>query len=213
MVNRPLVWVSIKSKAVFIGLLRRTSSSASSIPKQRKSRRCSIFSQGEVSPVIKAHDGFHLFKLIEKRQEMPFESVNKVMDKGALRDLVDLPIVIWGPRPPLSCRTGSKTSGISTQPKAGFPSPINDMIIRRANGRFSTGRAAGDRDRRQYTEGLITQGEKYQQGGGHLGQSHRRRGHEMMEAMKNAPVYDDKASRCWMIMVSRSFPKASTPSS
>ncbi len=42
-----------------------------------------------VSELISNGKGYHIFQAIEKRPEIPFYAVNKVMDKGALRKLID----------------------------------------------------------------------------------------------------------------------------
>jgi len=44
---------------------------------------------GEISDVIKADKSCHIFKVIAKRVEIPFEVINKVMDKKALSMLIN----------------------------------------------------------------------------------------------------------------------------
>ena len=44
---------------------------------------------GDISRVVNADKAWHIFEVIAKRPDIAFNVVNKVMDKKALRDLVD----------------------------------------------------------------------------------------------------------------------------
>jgi DNA-directed RNA polymerase subunit beta' len=149
--------------------------------------------EGAVSPVIKASDGYHLFHIIEKRQEMPFEAVNKVMDKGALRDLVDFAYRNLGPKATVILADRLKDTGYKYSTKGGLSISIDDMII--PDAKWEILRQAElqvTEIGRQYTEGLITQGEKYNKVVDIWAKATDDVANEMMQAMKNAPVYDDQ---------------------
>jgi DNA-directed RNA polymerase subunit beta' len=149
--------------------------------------------EGAVSPVIKTSDGYHLFHIIEKRQEMPFEAVNKVMDKGALRDLVDFAYRNLGPKATVILSDRLKDTGYKYSTKGGLSISIDDMIIPDAKWAIlSQAEQQVTEIGRQYTEGLITQGEKYNKVVDIWAKATDDVANEMMQAMKNAPVYDDQ---------------------
>jgi DNA-directed RNA polymerase subunit beta' len=148
--------------------------------------------EGDIGPLIKATDGYHLFNIIEKRQEMPFESVNKVMDKGALRDLVDFAYRNLGAKATVILSDRLKDTGYKYSTKGGLSISINDMII--PEGKWTILKQAEQQVTeigRQYTEGLITQGEKYNKVVDIWAKATDDVANEMMQAMKNAPVYDE----------------------
>jgi DNA-directed RNA polymerase subunit beta' len=182
-----------KRQSGFIGLLRRDEFQRIFDTDVKDIETVFGLQPGEVSPVIKAHDGFHLFKLMEKRQEMPFESINKVMDKGALRDLVDFAYRNLGPKATVILSDRLKDIGYKYSTKGGLSISIKDMII--PNSKWTLLKQAEQQVTeigRQYTEGLITQGEKYNKVVDIWAKATDDVANEMMEAMKNAPVYDDR---------------------
>jgi DNA-directed RNA polymerase subunit beta' len=152
--------------------------------------------EGDVGPVVKATDGYHLFHVTEKRQEMPFESVNKVMDKGALRDLVDFAYRNLGAKATVILSDRLKDTGYKYSTKGGLSISINDMIIPAS--KWTILKQAENQVTeigRQYTEGLITQGEKYNKVVDIWAKATDDVANEMMQAMKNAPVYDDNGQQ------------------
>jgi DNA-directed RNA polymerase subunit beta' len=60
---------------------------------------------------------------VEKRLEVPFESVNKVMDKKALRELVDFAYRNLGPKATVILSDRLKDIGYRIPPRAGCPFP------------------------------------------------------------------------------------------
>ena len=75
--------------------------------------------KGVVStPIFDGH-AWHLFEIMDRRPEIPFNMINKVMDKKALRELVDYAYRNLGPRRPSSSPTASRTSATAIPPKAG----------------------------------------------------------------------------------------------
>ena len=117
---------------------------------------------GDVSEVIEAEGGLHLFEVIEKQMEIPFNMINKVMDKGSIRAVVDYAYRNLGPKGTVILADRLKDLGYGISTVGGLSIGIDDMIIP-----DSKWDILGDADNkvleinRQYTEGLITQGEKY----------------------------------------------------
>ena len=148
-------------------------------------------SEGEISPIIRSakEGGCHLFYVNEKRQEMPFEAVNKVMDKGALRELVDFVYRNLGPKATVILSDRIKDTGYKYSTKGGLSISIDDMIIPDAKWSILTDAEQQVTEiGRQYTEGLITQGEKYNKVVDIWAKATDDVANEMMEAMKNPPV-------------------------
>ena len=54
--------------------------------------------QGEVTPIIRSGGKYHIFKVVEVREEIPFDMINKVLNKKGLRELEALvpPQVLHG---------------------------------------------------------------------------------------------------------------------
>ncbi len=149
--------------------------------------------EGSVSPVIVMGNNHHLFQVVEKRPAMPFEAVNKVMDKGSLRELVDFAYRNLGPKATVILSDRLKDTGYKYSTKGGLSISINDMIIPDAKWDLLKQAEANVAEiGRQYTEGLITQGEKYNKVVDIWAKATDDVANEMMEAMKNAPVYDDQ---------------------
>jgi len=116
----------------------------------------------ELSPVIKTEDGYHVFKVEEKETEIPFRILNKGMDKKALRDLVDYAYRNTGPKATVILSDRLKDIGYRYSTKGGLSISIDDMIIPDAKWDFiKNAENKVEEIGNQYTEGLITQGEKY----------------------------------------------------
>jgi len=124
----------------------------------------SVFSleKGSVSGIILSEEKYHIFMVNEKRPEIPFDAVNRVQDKKSLRDLVDYAYRNLGPKATVVLADRLKDIGYKYSTEGGLSISIDDMIIpaekediiKKAEKKVSE---IG----RQYTEGLITQGEKY----------------------------------------------------
>jgi len=150
---------------------------------------------GEVSNIIIANDGYHLFKIISRCPETPFDIVNKVMDKTVLRALVDYVYRNRGPKATVILSDRLKDLGYKYSTKGGLSISIDDMIIPEA--KWNIIKKAENQVKeigRQYTEGLITQGEKYNKVVDIWATSTDDVANEMMEAMKMVPVIDDKGA-------------------
>ena len=150
---------------------------------------------GEISDIIFANDGYHIFEIISKRPEIPFYTVNKVMNKKALRGLVDYVYRNRGPKATVILSDRLKDIGYRYSTKGGLSISIDSMIIpetkwnilKKAENQVSE-------ISRQYVEGLITQGEKYNKVVDIWAKATDDVANEMMEAMKMAPIIDKKGA-------------------
>ena len=144
-----------------------------------------------ISSVISNDSGFHLFQLIKRRPEIPFEIINKVMDKGSLRALVDYVYRNLGPKATVILADRLKDIGYRYSTTGGLSIAIDAMIIPEKKGDILQ-RAEKQVVEiiRQYTEGLITQGEKYNKVVDIWAKATDDVANEMMDAMKVEPLYD-----------------------
>ncbi len=117
---------------------------------------------GKVSKVINAGKVFHIFKLVERRGGIPFSMVNNTMDKGALRDIVDFAYRNVGPKATVILADRLKDIGYRYSTEGGLSISIDAMII--PSSKWDIIKEAENKVEEigtQYTDGLITQGEKY----------------------------------------------------
>ena len=117
---------------------------------------------GELSTVIEVLGSYHIFKLIMKRNEIPFKLINRTMDKAACRNLIDYAYRNIGPKGTVILSDRLKDIGYKKSTDGGLSISIDAMII--PNQKWEILKDAEKRVTeitRQYTEGLITQGEKY----------------------------------------------------
>ncbi|RJP83591.1 MAG: DNA-directed RNA polymerase subunit beta' [Desulfobacteraceae bacterium] len=117
---------------------------------------------GDVGPILESEEGYHVFRVEEKRTEIPFNVINKGMDKKALRDLVDYTYRNTGPKTTVILSDRLKDIGYRYSTEGGLSISIDDMII--PDAKWDLIKSAENKVQeigKQYTEGLITQGEKY----------------------------------------------------
>jgi DNA-directed RNA polymerase subunit beta' len=144
---------------------------------------------GEVSPILYADHSYHLFEVINKWPAVPFDSVNQVIDKKVLRQLVDHVYRNLGPKATVILSDRLKDIGYSYSTRGGLSICIDDMIIPPTKEELL--KKAEDQVAeigRQYVEGLITQGEKYNKVVDIWAKATDDVANEMMEVMKLAPV-------------------------
>ncbi|CAN2042645.1 RNA polymerase subunit beta' [Candidatus Magnetomoraceae bacterium gMMP-15] len=118
--------------------------------------------EGEVSEIIEIGGLCHLFYMIEKRFEIPFNQVNRVMDKKGLKDLVDYAYRTLGSKVTVVLSDRLKDLGYKYSTLGGLSISIDDMIV--PSTKWDILKKAEDHVSEidnQYSEGLITQGEKY----------------------------------------------------
>ncbi len=151
---------------------------------------------GEYSnQVLYADESYHLFEVVEKKPVIPFDIVNYVMDKKMLRELVDYVYRNLGAKATVILSDRLKDLGYKYSTQGGLSISIDAMItpeskqtiIQKAEKQVAE---IG----RQYTEGLITQGEKYNKVVDIWAKATDDVANEMMDAMKKVPVTgeDDK---------------------
>jgi DNA-directed RNA polymerase subunit beta' len=101
-----------------------------------------------------------LYDIVPKR--LPFESINKVMDKKQLQNLIDLTYRLCGEKETVLLADRVRSMGYGNATKAGISIALENMIIPRKKQDLLT-RAGREVDdiQGQYTEGLITDGERY----------------------------------------------------
>jgi DNA-directed RNA polymerase subunit beta' len=144
---------------------------------------------GDASPILYADHGYHLFEVINKWPAVPFDSVNQVIDKKVLRQLVDHVYRNLGPKATVILSDRLKDIGYSYSTRGGLSICIDDMIIPQAKGEIlKKAEAQVSEIGRQYVEGLITQGEKYNKVVDIWAKATDDVANEMMEVMKLAPV-------------------------
>ena len=144
---------------------------------------------GDVSPVLSADNAFHLFEVLNKWPAVPFDIVNAVMDKKALRQVVDYVYRNLGPKATVILSDRLKDIGYSYSTRGGLSICIDDMIIPKAKKEIiEKAEEQVTEIGRQYIEGLITQGEKYNKVVDIWAKATDDVANEMMEVMKLEPV-------------------------
>lgn len=151
-----------KAKEGYIGLLRKDEFGRIFCEDDAEAEAVFELDQDGISGII--HDGetYHIFQAIEKRPEIPFSAINKVMDKKALRDLVDYAYRNLGPKATVILSDRLKDIGYRYSTEGGLSISIDAMIIPEAKWDIlKTAESRVAEIDKQYTEGLITPGEKY----------------------------------------------------
>ncbi len=144
---------------------------------------------GEIGPILYADHSYHLFEVINKWPAVPFDSVNQVIDKKVLRQLVDHVYRNLGPKATVILSDRLKDIGYSYSTRGGLSICIDDMIIPHAKEEIlKKAENQVAEIGRQYVEGLITQGEKYNKVVDIWAKATDDVANEMMEVMKLAPV-------------------------
>ncbi len=101
-----------------------------------------------------------LYDIVPKR--LPFEAVNKVMDKKQLQNLIDLTYRLCGEKETVLLADRVRSMGYGNATKAGISIALENMVIPKTKQELLD-RAMREVDdiQTQYTEGLITIGERY----------------------------------------------------
>ena len=147
---------------------------------------------GDVSPVFKDSQGYHIFQVLDRHHEIPFSVINQVMDKKSLRDLVDYAYRHLGPKATVILSDRLKDIGYRYSTEGGLSISIDAMII--PDSKWDILKGAEDRVEeieRQYNEGLITPGEKYNKVVDIWARATDDVANEMMDVMKLEAVRDD----------------------
>ena len=95
-------------------------------------------------------------------KEVPFKFYNRVMNKSSLADLINKTFRTCGGKKTVILADKLMNAGFKYSTKAGISISINDLQIpSRKEELLQTARGHVDEIRRQYDEGLITEGERY----------------------------------------------------
>jgi len=149
--------------------------------------------EGGISDVITADDSHHIFQVLSKKSSIPFDIVNQVMDKKTLGDLVDHVYRNLGPKATVILSDKLKDIGYKYSTEGGLSISIDAMITPAAKWDIiKEAEQQVEKIGKQYIEGLITQGEKYNKVVDIWARATDDIANEMMEAMKLAPVVDAK---------------------
>jgi DNA-directed RNA polymerase subunit beta' len=148
--------------------------------------------KGDISEKIYADNHYYLFEILDKRFEIPFEIVNKVQNKSSIRALVDYAYRNLGPKATVILADRLKNLGYKYSTEGGLSISIDAMIIPET--KWSILKTAEKRVQeidKQYNEGLITPGEKYNKVVDIWAKATDDVANEMMASMKSVPVLDD----------------------
>ena len=118
--------------------------------------------EGQYSDLVEYGGRFNIFRVDERKVTIPFELLNRLMDKGAVRGLVDYAYRNIGLKETVILADRLKDIGYRYSTLGGLSICIDDMII--PDGKWDIIRKSEDQVqgiKQQYAEGLITQGEKY----------------------------------------------------
>ncbi|HSN90942.1 MAG TPA: DNA-directed RNA polymerase subunit beta', partial [Anaeromyxobacteraceae bacterium] len=101
-----------------------------------------------------------LYDIVPKR--LSFEAVNKVMDKKQLQNLIDLTYRLCGEKETVLLADRIRTMGYGNATRAGISIALENMVIpQRKQELLDRAMREVDDIHNQYTEGLITLGERY----------------------------------------------------
>ncbi len=138
-----------------------------------------------------ADGSYHLFEVLEKQPAIPFDIVNHVMNKKTLLELVDYVYRNLGAKATVILSDRLKDLGYKYSTQSGLSISIDAMITPQSKPAIlKKAEKQVTEISRQYTEGLITQGEKYNKVVDIWAKATDDVANEMMEAMKRAPATD-----------------------
>jgi len=118
--------------------------------------------EGQYSDVVEYNGRFNIFRVDERKITIPFELLNRLMDKSAVRGLVDYAYRNIGLKETVILADRLKDIGYRHSTLGGLSICIDDMII--PDNKWDIIRKSEEQVqsiKQQYSEGLITQGEKY----------------------------------------------------
>jgi DNA-directed RNA polymerase subunit beta' len=148
---------------------------------------------GELSDVIKANGRYHIFEGMGKTVGLPFELINKVMDKKALSQLINYCYRTLGGKATVILSDRLKDIGYRYAARGGISICVDDMVI--PHNKWNIIKKAEQlvaEINEQYTEGLITRGEKYNKVVDIWAKATTDVANEMMEEMKIVPLLDSE---------------------
>ena len=142
--------------------------------------------KGQFSDVISVGGQYNVFRVDERKNTIPFHLVNRLMDKSTVRGLVDYAYRNIGVKETVVLADRIKDIGYKHSTLGGLSICIDDMIIPDNKWDIIQKSEQAVQDiNRQYSEGLITQGEKYNKVVDIWAKSTDDIADAMMEVMKN----------------------------
>lgn len=142
---------------------------------------------GQISDMVYSEHAYHIFQIIDKRPGISFELINRVMEKKSIRDLVDYTYRNLGAKATVILSDRLKDIGYQYATHGGLSISIDAMIIPATKWDIlSKAEEQVVEIGRQYAEGLITQGEKYNKVVDIWAKATDDVANEMMDAMKKA---------------------------
>lgn len=146
---------------------------------------------GDSSNIIYDGQPYNIFQIMDRLPEIPFEAVNHVMDKKRLRELIDYAYRNLGPKATVILSDRLKDIGYRYSTEGGLSISIDAMII--PDSKWDILKNAENRVGhidKQYIEGLITPGEKYNKVVDIWAKATDDVANEMMTSMKNERLVD-----------------------
>ncbi|MCK5100984.1 MAG: DNA-directed RNA polymerase subunit beta', partial [Desulfobacteraceae bacterium] len=148
--------------------------------------------KGQFTDTIHLDGQYFIFQVKERQTTIPFRLINKLMDKSAVVDLIDYAYRNIGLKETVILCDRLKDMGYKNSTLGGLSIGIDDMIIPEKKWTIIKEAENHVNDiKKQYSEGLITQGEKYNKVVDIWAQSTDEIADSMMEAMKNPPKRGD----------------------
>ena len=117
---------------------------------------------GQFSDIVDLGSSYNIFRIDKRKTTIPFSLLNKLMDKSSVRALVDYAYRDIGVKETVILADRLKDIGYKYSTLGGLSISIDDMII--PDGKWDIIKAAENSVidiKKQYSEGLITSGEKY----------------------------------------------------
>jgi DNA-directed RNA polymerase subunit beta' len=140
----------------------------------------------QFSDIQKLGDYYTIFKVDERKITLPFNLVNKLMDKSSIVKLIDYAYRNIGLKETVILSDRLKDIGYRYSTLGGLSICISDMIIPNEKWELIAKAEESIEDiKNQYSEGLITQGEKYNKVVDIWAQATDDIANAMMEVMKN----------------------------
>ncbi len=142
--------------------------------------------EGQYSDVIKSEGVFNIFRVDERKTTIPFKLLNRLMGKSQIRELVDYAYRNIGVKETVILADRLKDLGYTQSTLGGLSIAIDDMIIPENKWDIiNKAEQSVNEIKKQYAEGLITQGEKYNKVVDIWAKSTDDIANAMMDAMKN----------------------------
>lgn len=138
------------------------------------------------SDMIRIDNSYNIFKVEQRQTTIPFRFVNKLMDKSAIVELIDYAYRNIGLKETVILSDRLKDLGYKHSTLGGLSICVDDMIIPEEKwGIIKKSEQQVNTIKQQYSEGLITQGEKYNKVVDIWAQSTDDIAEAMMDVMKN----------------------------